>query len=74
MRRAAQSLVRLCHCLRLQVGTGGEAEEKLFVGKYIFEHRTVERRILRRTTQALRTQARNIKESAEPLRVGREKA
>jgi hypothetical protein len=32
MDRSAQRMVRQRDCLRLEVGVGGEAEEKLFVG------------------------------------------
>ena len=73
MNRSAQSLVRQRDCLRLQVGIGGESEEKLFVGKHILEHRPVERRILRRIAQIVGTKSGKTEESVEPLRVGREK-
>jgi hypothetical protein len=73
MDRPAQRLVRQRDRLRLQVGVGGEAEEKLLVGQHVLEHRAVECRTLRRISQIVGTKSGEIEESLEPLRVGREK-
>ena len=61
MDRPAQRLVRQRDCLRLQVGVGGEAEEKLLVGQHILEHRAVECRILRRMSQIVGTKSGKIR-------------
>ena len=72
MDRPAQRLVRQRDRLRLQVGVGGEAEEKLLVGQHVLEHRAVECRTLRRISQIVGTKSGEIEESLEPLRVSRE--
>jgi hypothetical protein len=61
---STQSVVRQRDGLRLLRAFGGEAEEELFVGEHIFEHRPVKRWIFGRILQIVGSKSGKIKESA----------